>query len=459
MLIQGLLSVKELSSYLGVSPCTIYRLERKGGLPSIRGRGLGIRFRKDEVDSWVEKRKTNALSFPDLACLTSPPIGPIKKGHDEKGGTGEMPKGKSRTRLNFGYGAIYQRKTRDGRIRWYLDYRDAMGKRIQRVEAGASSREEAELALKRAVLAEAALQPEPRQERRRIKFQELSRIYFEDYAMTVKRSWRSDKQRLRELEKYFKDIYLDEVTPLMVQKCLAWRLKKGNAKSTANRYLALLKKMFNLAIDEGYLESNPASKVRLFSERDRLKERILTEDEETRLLAASYPTLRSIIRVALNTGMRLGEILTLRWDQVDFNGMKLTVLKTKSGKPRTIPLNEALYGELLALRSADGRSPFVFPNPNTALPLTTVDTSFRAACQRAGISGLRFHDLRHTFGSRLVEKGVDIETVRSLLGHSSIAITQRYVHSTDERRRAAVEKLAPNPHIVVEKGADFVTRL
>ncbi len=263
--------------------------------------------------------------------------------------------------------------------------------------------------------------------------------------MSVKRSWRSDKQRLRSLETYFKDIYLDEVTPLMVQKCLAWRLKLGNAKSTANRYLALLTKMFNVAIDEAYLEKNPAGKVKLFSEKDLLKERVLNDQEEARLKAASYPTLRSIISVALNTGMRLGEILTLKWEQVDLKKMQLTVEKTKSGKPRTIPLNPDLQAELLMLRSQNGRSPVVFPNPDTGKPLTTIKTAFVAACRRAGISGLRFHDLRHTFGSRLVEKGADIETVRSLLGHSSIAITQRYVHSTDERRRAAVDKLAAEP--------------
>ena len=100
--------------------------------------------------------------------------------------------------------------------------------------------------------------------------------------------------------------------------------------------------------------------------------------------------------------------------------------------------------------------PIVFPNPKTGKPLTTVKTGFVAACRRAGIAGLRFHDLRHTFGSRLVEKGADIETVRSLLGHASIAVTQRYVHSTDERRRTAVGKLAEKPHLAVQNGANLL---
>lgn len=159
-------------------------------------------------------------------------------------------------------------------------------------------------------------------------------------------------------------------------------------------------------------------------------------------MSVSSPYLRSILIVALNTGMRYSEILNLSWSQINFAEMQLTVLKTKSGKPRAIPLNAILQAEFLALRNRVGRSPFVFPKPKTGTSVTTVKTAFRTACSRARVLGLRFHDLRHTFASRLIEKGADIEIVRSLLGHSSIEMTQRYVHSADERRRFAVEKLA-----------------
>ena len=455
---QCLLTVKQLSQQLGCSTCTVYRLVDKQEIPHIRLRGRDIKFNQPDIDAWLETRKNKSLSrVNDLAqSLTMPPDRTMKKPHGHSGGIGEMAKAKSRTRLNFGYGAIYQRKTKDGRIRWYLDYRDAQGERIQRVEPGASSRDDAEAALRKAVLAEAAKAPGAVRKRGRIRFTEFSQIFFNDYSMNVKRSWRSDKSRLGILDRYYKDVYLDEVTPLMIQKCLAWRLRSKNSKSTVNRYLALLKKMFSLAIDEGYLETNPAAKIKKSSEKDLLKERVLTEDEEARLKSASYPVLRSIISVAVHTGMRLQEILSLRWAQVNFSEMMLTAERTKSGKPRTIPLNAALHDELLRLRSLDGQSPYVFPNPKTGKPLTTVKTAFVAACRRAGIAGLRFHDLRHTFGSRLVEKGADIETVRSLLGHASIAVTQRYVHSTDERRRTAVGKLAEKPHFVVQNGANLL---
>jgi len=88
--------------------------------------------------------------------------------------------------------------------------------------------------------------------------------------------------------------------------------------------------------------------------------------------------------------------------------------------------------------------------------LTTVKTAFKAACRRAGISGLTFHGLRHTTGTRLIQKGADIETVRTLLGHSSIAVTQRYVYSTDERRRSAVERLAETTTTGLQNGANLL---
>jgi integrase len=170
-------------------------------------------------------------------------------------------------------------------------------------------------------------------------------------------------------------------------------------------------------------------------------ERILTEAEEDILLEACSDTLRPIIVVALNTGMRRAEILNLKWNQIDFEDRKIRVEKTKSGKVRFVPVNNNLFYVLKSLRAESGQSPFVFLSPKTGKPYLDMKTGFKGACKRAGISDLRFHDLRHTFASRLVEKNVDIETVKELLGHHSITITQRYTHSSDDRKKAAVELL------------------
>ncbi len=109
---------------------------------------------------------------------------------------------------------------------------------------------------------------------------------------------------------------------------------------------------------------------------------------------------------------------------------------------RFIPLNDVLFNELYRLKSGRGQSPFVFFNPETGKPYLDMKTGFNGACRRAGINNLRFHDLRHTFASRLVERSIDIETVKELLGHHSIMVTQRYTHSSDERKRAAVDLLS-----------------
>ncbi|MGB6339118.1 MAG: site-specific integrase [Candidatus Aminicenantaceae bacterium] len=119
----------------------------------------------------------------------------------------------------------------------------------------------------------------------------------------------------------------------------------------------------------------------------------------------------------------------------------LTTYKTKSGKVRFIPVNDALFNELTTLKIVRGQSSLVFFNPETGKAYVDMKKGFKAACRRAKIEGMRFHDLRHTFASRLIEYGADIATVQMLLGHSSITITQRYIHSDDDRKRAAVELL------------------
>jgi len=228
---------------------------------------------------------------------------------------------------------------------------------------------------------------------------------------------------------------------LQVEKYRAERLKDGVKKSTTNRELALLKKMFNVAIDWSYCSENPVRKVKLFSEKDNLKERVLSEKEETGLLEESADHLKPIILTALNTGMRRNEILTLKWNQIDLNLRFIQVLKTKSDKNRIIPINDVLLKILNALREKGGNCPYVFPNSKTGKPLRTVRRSFENACRRAGIENMRFHDLRHSFGSRLIRKGVDIVTVQNLLGHHSVTITQRYTHSNLDQKREAVELL------------------
>ncbi len=439
----NLLTVKEAAEYLHCHPQTIYKNDY---LPYIDIPGIGKRYDPKALKEYLEKNKYKYIpKLPQVTdnqriILTFPPDYGINKSN-ESGGS-EMAKAKTKSRFNFGNGAIYTRITKKGKIRWYLDYKDSEGNRIQKVAASANTKEEAVYALNEATSKVFDEQYDIQRRKRKIGFTEFSQIYLKDYAMVVKKSWKTDQSRMILLKDYFNNTELRKINQSAIRKFIASREKSGNTQSTINRYMALLRKMFNYAIEEGYLEKNPMDQIKSFSEKDNLKERILTEDEEVRLMEESSPHLKSIIVIALNTGMRLGKILNLRWDQIDMDYQTIKVDNTKNGRSRTIPVNDTLHKEIDKLKNRKNNKPFVFFNEDTGKPLTTVKTAFKAACRRAGIEGLRMHDLRHTFGSRLIQRGADIETVRSLMGHNSIAITQRYLHSTETLKRKSVDLLS-----------------
>lgn len=437
-----LLSVADVSNMIGLHPVSVYRLVYKGDIPHIRIANRSIRFRQEDILKWLEggcrgNVSNGAIPLDPLSVpLTLPPENDKKS----SGGRGEMAKAKSKTRLNFDNGAIYQRKTKDGRIRWYLDYRDETGKRVQRVAMKAETPEQAALAL-RTEISRTFARAQGIKEQKRIVFNDFAPIYLESYAKPNKRSWACDGYCLEaNLKPYFGKLNLREITPLDIETYRARRLKAGIKKSTSNRELALLKRMLHLAADWGYCAENPVVKVKLFSERDNLKERVLSAEEEVRLLAHCPPHLAPIVVFALNTGMRRGEILGLRWDQVDPAGKAVRVTRTKSGRDRMVPLNEAA-AEVIKAQRRTSHGSYVFPSTKGGEFLKTVAHSFARACRLAGITGLRFHDLRHTFATRLIRKGADIITVQDLLGHYSVTVTQRYTHTGADEKRRAVETL------------------
>ncbi|MDI6793141.1 MAG: site-specific integrase [bacterium] len=145
---------------------------------------------------------------------------------------------------------------------------------------------------------------------------------------------------------------------------------------------------------------------------------------------------------ALNTGMRKGEILTLKWDQVDLKHgfILLDESDTKNGERKEIPINETLRQTLQRImRQLD--VPYVFYDPATGKPYQDVKTSFKTAVRKSKIRDFKFHDLRHTFASHLVMAGVDITTVKELLGHKTITMTLRYAHLAPSHKVKAVDLL------------------
>jgi len=202
--------------------------------------------------------------------------------------------------------------------------------------------------------------------------------------------------------------------------------------------LACLKHMFTMTIHWEKAARNPVKEVKFFKEPEgRL--RWLTNEESKRLIDAANDHIRSIIITALNTGMRRGEILSLTWDQVDFDRGLITVEKSKNDGIRHIPMNKQLTEELKTVK-INTLGKYVFAK-SKGKPYKEIRTGYLNALKRSGIKKCRFHDLRHTFASHLVMNGADIPTVKELMGHKTIAMTMRYAHLSKEHIQKAVDTL------------------
>lgn len=443
-----LLTVKEAAELLSVHPNTVYKLVEAGRIPAIRRNGIGIRFKRENLDRWLEQgsQKYSALfeSLPkfDIALSEYDKLF-LKQNGGNMGSKGKV--------WHYPFGSVYLRLTKTGKERWYIYYR-INGERIRECVKNAQSRSDALKVLQLKIVDAFRGEHGFQKQKRRKKFLEFAAEYIENYAKINKRSWRDDVSGIKKISQIIGNPYLDEISSYKIEKFKSKRLSNGIAQSSVNRNLALLKTMFNLAIDWGYCKENPVLKVKFFSEKDNIKERILSRHEEQKLLESCSEHLKPIVLTALHTGMRKGEILNLSWPKVDLKKRVIRVEKTKSGKIRLIPINASLFKELALLRVLNAKSDYLFLNPMTGQPMQDIKTAFRGAVRRSGIEGLRFHDLRHTFASRLIESGVDIVTVQNLLGHYSVVVTQRYTHSSAEQKRKAVENLTKSEH----KTTDFV---
>ena len=209
--------------------------------------------------------------------------------------------------------------------------------------------------------------------------------------------------------------------------------------ATVNRALAVLKSMFNKAIAWGKADSNPFKAVKLFKENNQ-RLRFLEREEIPKLLVNCCSHLKPIVILALNTGMRKGEILGLKWHDIDFKRDTIHLHDTKSGEGRDVPLNAAAKSALIAVPKHPA-SPYIFTD-NNGDNYGDIKKSFLTAVKKSDIINFHFHDLRHTFASQLVMAGVDLNTVRELLGHKSIEMTLRYSHLSPDHKKRAVDVLS-----------------
>ena len=213
--------------------------------------------------------------------------------------------------------------------------------------------------------------------------------------------------------------------------------RKAITETTVNRDIECLRHILYWAVDEGFLAANPIARIRLERER-RKKKPVLSLDEELLLLQAASPHLRQIVIAALDTGMRRGELLKQLWEDVDFPRQLLYVThsKTPEGESREIPLSARAFALLSEMRKDSGLV-FTFKGQ----PIHSVKTAWKAAVRRAGIRYIRFHYLRHTFNTRLLELSVPREVRMALLGHTFGDTHESYEHVELPLKREAVKKL------------------
>jgi len=333
--------------------------------------------------------------------------------------------------------------------RWYLDYYLPNGKRkrevvtIPGVDPKHINREDAKkaLSIRKAEMAQGKF--DIVQTEKRIPFTKLVEKFLE-YSKTNKKSYTRDITSSRVLIDYFGGKTIQQINTWHIEQYKSKRQKditrfgKPPAKATINRELAFLKTMFSKAIKWNITNTNPVKDVKLFKENN-TNLRILSNEEFNKLYESANDFLKPVLLVAINTGMRRSEIFNLKWQDINNEQEYICVAKSKNDESRIIPMNVILRDTLLRLKN-NSNSEYVFTQSD-GTPIKSVKTIFWSALNRSGINHCRFHDLRHSFASRLVMAGVDIVTVQELMGHKSIIMTRRYSHPTPEHKKQAVERL------------------
>jgi integrase len=250
------------------------------------------------------------------------------------------------------------------------------------------------------------------------------------------KEWHRD--RLKVLLPHFADLAIGKITKGAVRRYREERhRKKTLTETTVNRDIECLRHLLYWAVDEGIIPANPIARIRLERER-RKKKPVLSLAEEALLLQSASPHLRDITIVALDTGMRRGEILHQTWEDVDFARRLLSVThsKTPEGEAREIPLTGRVLTLLSGMRKDSGLI-FTFEGK----PIFSLKTGWKAAIRRAGIRYIRFHYLRHTFNTRLLELSISREVRMALLGHTFGDTHESYEHVELPLKREAIRKL------------------
>ena len=246
---------------------------------------------------------------------------------------------------------------------------------------------------------------------------------------------------------------LQDISSPLISECKA-RLQKGYTRNgtprsaaTVNRYLAAISHAYSVARKEwNWVDSNPILNVRRLKE-PRGRVRFLDDQERQRLLNACKesrsPFLSSIVVLALSTGMRRGEILGLRWRDVDLCNKRIVIQETKNGERRALPLvgNLLQLIEKLKINASGSKDDYIFHSPESRTKRCSIRTTWEFAIKRAEIENFRFHDLRHSTASYLAMNGASLLEIADILGHKTLQMVKRYSHLSEDHKADVLERM------------------
>jgi site-specific recombinase XerD len=258
----------------------------------------------------------------------------------------------------------------------------------------------------------------------------------ETFSKAHHKDQRNILSRLRRIRPDFEERIADQIKPEEID---LWLAKNTNSAATYNRYRALFSLAFREGLHNGKVRSNPARLVKQKHEENGVI-RWLKEDEEKALrhtITKHHPEHMPELDIALGTGMRLSEQYGLTWQAIDLTRKEIKLAKTKNYNARVIPMNstvQAAFTELHSRVSKAKKSDAVLPHSPRKW--------WEDAIEKSGLTDFRWHDMRHTFCSRLAMKSVNLKVIQVLAGHKTIAMTARYAHLDDAALRAAVDLIA-----------------
>lgn len=300
------------------------------------------------------------------------------------------------------------------------------------------------------------------------RFSDFVNGVFRPWARENKRSWKDDEQRAEKLKEFFGQRAIRDITPMLIEKFKS-DLRKSDSRyerpyspATVNRYLQVLSRILSMAYENGIVDGNPMSRVKRLREPEP-RQRYLnqySDDEEERLMKALAVYGEHVVMLAeldLEVGMRLGELLNARWVDVDEIDQYISITLTKNDKPRLVPLTVRAIEILRHLRQDAPDEEGIFDPKRTGRKRRQLMVCFERAVKEAGISNFHFHDLRHTFATRLRAANVHEYDIADLLGHSTTPgetrntkVTRGYAHGVPKRLRDAVNSLEEGKLAILE---------